>query len=508
MKITLPQFFNQEEKETDTIKLLKSGRKVAGILGYLGVTPVIYGQVYGATFDAFGQIGANIICLMSLALFGFLIDYMYVKLTPVGYASLFSGKTWRNSEGKFRWNTIVFSVLLWLFAMSLGAITATFSYIGRHDAADGLVAKAKTKDIVAVKDSLSNKSQGQLAKLEGQIQITQGQIRDIDNQIEAETKRAKALVPTSVKKVKDKQDPWGYHQKVIDKKIASLTKDEKKQKDKLLDKLDRQQRLFEDQTKMLTAQDTSAIASVMAGNQKAELEEAQKKSRVADVAKYIGFISFGFVLISSILLGLIHADEINTIDIKEDKEQFNDKRRKAALPHEPEQVFVRGTNEHVDTAMLFDKIQAEREAIEALLEDKTKEQEDKFTRTIQEVVLGIQGQIEKDKDNSIPKRTRTKQQKDKDKTASGNLSLNDRKRKKLSFEVKLVNGKVVLNGKVISKTDLVNRAKKYYERSKTGTRPKSMQDNQTRWDRCQPILKQLGYTWQPDGQKVSIRPKQ
>lgn len=353
-----------KQGDKDIVRLLKRLRLGAGLVGFLGTTPILFGVVFNSTHEAFGTIGAYLACVVIIALYGFIIDYMFVNLLPFGFKNTFSKDTWQKDPetNKRDLKKITFAILLLILSLLLGATTATLSVEGREDAADGIVAEAELKDLTKEREALAKNNNQTLKKIEDQIASLEKEVNDKKQEIRDKVKDTKLLHPTSVQKVIKKEDPWGYHQKQIDKAIARATKSLKKQLTAKEEELSTARQNLIIQTNILLAQDTATLSAIKADNEREIIDTHEKKSRVSSIAAYLGVISFFLIVISSLLLGLINKDDVTTIEKGISKDAWKEE---APAPHAEAAIPVRGVGDVVAQRQ-FLEIQRQKDKIEKL----------------------------------------------------------------------------------------------------------------------------------------------
>lgn len=283
-------------KETDSITNLERTRNLAIIGGAIsGITviwTVLYAQFSGALVGwSVGTFIAGTLATVLTALVVFVVDYGTKVDLPYALDLLFSGRAFQD-VGK-NWRVLLFAIILLSFNFARLGFTAAIDWYGRGDMISVVMQKPVESDIVAIKDSLSKATVATVATVEKDLRQLHRQLSQAERQVEKEN-------PALLKNIMGKQDKWGWNARELRKRKDKATANIRKQiatKDALLmDRLSKE-----------SSTTDLIVASQQKKNEREQAEYREKKHRLSMGVGYFGVGCSLATLIISILLSLINS---------------------------------------------------------------------------------------------------------------------------------------------------------------------------------------------------------
>lgn len=343
-------------KDQDSISNLETTRNLLIIGGAVSGVTVIFGSLFAQFAGAFegyaaGNAIAAIISIILTALVVFVIDYGTKVDLPYALDLILSGAVFK--DWKKNWRVLLFAFILFAFCLGRLAFTAAIDWYGRGEMVGAVMKKPETKDVAALKLELSNELHGRLAGIQSEIKTLRREVIARERQVEKQN-------PEMVRKIKSKEDKWGWHANTLQKRKDSATASIRQQ-------IKAKETLYN----QILATENKRIDEIVAS------EQAQNADLIADykntkmtLSNGAGFFGVGCavgVLIVSFLLSLINSAEQDNPDYYK-KHQSKHEKAKAAAPGAVQPVPVRGAGDR-DLALTLSLSLDRQSKLESKLRD-------------------------------------------------------------------------------------------------------------------------------------------
>lgn len=282
-------------KEQDSITNLERTRNLAIIGGAISGITVIWTVLFSQFSGAFsgwqsGDVVAALIATACTALVVYVVDYGTKVDLPYAMDLLVSGRAFK--DFRKNWRVFLFAFILLSFCFARLAFTAAIDWYGRGEMVNAVMPKPETRNVVALKDSLSKATRLAVAPVEKDIKDIKRQISTVERQVEKEN-------PEMILRIKNKQDKWGWNATELRKRKERATKELRAQ-------LSKKEELH---TAILARETKTAdeiISFEQSKNQGAINSYHETKNIVANGAGYFGVGCAATVLIVSFLLSLVN----------------------------------------------------------------------------------------------------------------------------------------------------------------------------------------------------------
>lgn len=283
-------------EETDSITNLERTRNLAIIGGAIsGITviwTVLFAQFSGGLegYSA-GKLLAGFLATGLTLLVVYVIDYGTKVDLPYALDLLFSGRAFRDL--KHNWRVLLFALILLSFNFIRLGFTAAIDWYGRGDMISVVMHKPLSRNVVALKDSLSKATVATVAGLASDIKELKRQLRQVERQVATEN-------PELAKNIRDKKDKWGWNAGELRRRKDKATKP-------IHAKIAAKEALYAER---LAAEGKVADAltlSALSDNEAAQAEYNDKHHRLSFGVGVFGAGCSGIVLVVSIMLALINS---------------------------------------------------------------------------------------------------------------------------------------------------------------------------------------------------------
>lgn len=273
------------KKKNDPLVNLRFTRDVAYFMAAVTGAGVVFSIAHGNLSQSIPFWASILLSLVICGAVLYIVDYGLKREFPYFIGNVIAGKAFTT------WRTILFSVLFFGILGLRVFTSASLTWSCRKDATEAIIKKPESKDANGIAMSRDSSLNATLSALDADIALLERQIK------EKEKAAYQSVGSVSKERVKNGNDPYGYHAKVISKAKHKSSATLRRQ-------LDEKMALKTDVISQ-SGTTSSLLVSEITTSNRTEFE--QYKERVSRNEKYYGYFGVGclmFALLIDLLLKL------------------------------------------------------------------------------------------------------------------------------------------------------------------------------------------------------------